>query len=541
MLSGAGYLWLLGVIALFSLALRGAVAVEFSGMIDGEGAEYARIAQNLLSGVGYVGIATEGKQLFFPPMFPWTIAAIAFVVGDAEIAARVISVISGSLITVPVYFVARRLYGNPTGLGAAALVGFHPHLVQFSTTAFCEPFFMTLALTGICMAMRCWDEITLLRISLLGLLYGAAYLVRPEALAYFAIVVALIVWRHWSRPQLRRHSLGIQALILISGFLVLAGPYTAWLSVQAGKFILQGKSSVNLPTERRMQEGMSEYEAAFGVAPDLTTQGPWMIPNITAIRQFSISAGEMPMLIATRAKRLIRDAMVTLSSNFTMGGPALFALAVLGCFARPWTSRQILDQLHLLLVLVIALFGLVFTYALQFRFYVIFIPLFCIWAAHGIRILCRWAQGTLAEVASPRTIRVPVAGAVSAIAAIAIWVPAGSSAVTAMQADRAQRAWKEEFVRMSADSQQKLRLSATWTPPAFHARAEFTWLPYSDAVTARRYLDRAGVTHVVLWKGETTTPYSKSWSETGLPNSRLVADLPSLPSGPAIRIYELSR
>jgi hypothetical protein len=54
------------VVAIWLLALlvRAVAAIWSSGMIDGEGAEYARIAQNVWAGVGYVGIATEGKQLF---------------------------------------------------------------------------------------------------------------------------------------------------------------------------------------------------------------------------------------------------------------------------------------------------------------------------------------------------------------------------------------------------------------------------------------------------------------------------------------------
>ena len=142
------------VIVLASFVLRLVATLGYAGFIDGEGSEYARIAQNLLSGVGYVGIATEGKQLFFPPLYPLLIAGITLTTGDAEISARLVSLVSGTLLVLPVYFIARRLYGELVGLGASALVGAHPFLIWFSTTAFCEQFYMVLVLTAIYLTMR---------------------------------------------------------------------------------------------------------------------------------------------------------------------------------------------------------------------------------------------------------------------------------------------------------------------------------------------------------------------------------------------------
>src|SRR5271166_5433632 len=55
------------LILLLAFALRLLSARFLMGAIDSEGAEYARIAENLLNGKGYVGIALPGAQLMFPP------------------------------------------------------------------------------------------------------------------------------------------------------------------------------------------------------------------------------------------------------------------------------------------------------------------------------------------------------------------------------------------------------------------------------------------------------------------------------------------
>ena len=66
-----------GVISVASLLVRVA-AIVFWGMdpIEGEEAEYARIAENLLRGVGNVRIASPGTELIFSPLSPLLISGV---------------------------------------------------------------------------------------------------------------------------------------------------------------------------------------------------------------------------------------------------------------------------------------------------------------------------------------------------------------------------------------------------------------------------------------------------------------------------------
>src|SRR5215813_5241135 len=65
--------------------------------IESEGVYYARLGQNLLSGRGYVGIKEVGKQLLYPPLYPLLVALFSSIARDAELAARLVSVVFGSL------------------------------------------------------------------------------------------------------------------------------------------------------------------------------------------------------------------------------------------------------------------------------------------------------------------------------------------------------------------------------------------------------------------------------------------------------------
>ena len=103
-----------------------------SGTIESEGAEYAKIAENLRMGVGYVGFVVPGPQVNFPPLFPWLIAGTSLFTGDYELAGRLVTLVLGALLPLPVYGVASRLFNRRVGFIAAMLVLLHPLLVHLS-------------------------------------------------------------------------------------------------------------------------------------------------------------------------------------------------------------------------------------------------------------------------------------------------------------------------------------------------------------------------------------------------------------------------
>src|SRR5215469_17321516 len=102
----------LGLLLLASFGIRAYAWHHWrTGAIESEGAEYARIAANLRTGHGYVGISTPGTQLVFPPLFPSLIAAASLVThSDYELAGRLVAFLFGALLPLPVFGVALRLF-----------------------------------------------------------------------------------------------------------------------------------------------------------------------------------------------------------------------------------------------------------------------------------------------------------------------------------------------------------------------------------------------------------------------------------------------
>ena len=524
-------------VVLVSLTLRMVCAIWFRGMIDGEGAEYARLAQNLLAGVGYVGIATPGEQLFFPPLFPILIAGLTFVTGDAEVSTRMLSVVAGSLTVIPVYLIARRLYGGRVAILAAALTGLHPFLVQFSSTGFSESTYLALVLTAIYMAICAIDAPTPRNLFVMGLLFGLAYLVRQEAFAYAligSIFAGLQIWFQGHRRAPRLAGLTLVAL----GFALLAGPYIGWLSVESGHFRMQGKSSPNIQTESRIQQGQTSDQAAYSVAPDLTPTGTWMVPSLENLQNFQIETIDLVKVLAVRAKVVLMDASATIAGNLEFGSPSLFALAILGLFANPWTLRLLVPHAYILALLGLVPVGLLFTYVLGPRFFILYLPFLCIWAVVGILTFAQWAKQTAALCGLAQRHLTKVVATAQVLAALSVLVPAGAFAAWELRAANAERPFRDAVVNLASTQTAPMRIADTSTSAAFHANADFIWLPYADEATALGFLAKTGVTHVVLRGDIGERPYLRKWIDEGVPGATQVVDVTS-PTGVRFQVYEL--
>jgi hypothetical protein len=522
------------VILSIALVLRALCAIFFSGMIDTEGAEYARLAENIRLGHGYVGIATEGPQLFFPPLFPLLIAGVSMLGCDAETAGRIVNILSGALLVLPVYGIAKRMFGPALGLGSAAIVAVHPYLVNLSTTVHCEPAYLTLILGAVFWMMIAADYIHWQAFAVAGFLYGLAYLIRPEAALFTLVGIAFF----YLRRVLTNHfvlvptvqDVGRMGLTLLC-FGLVAAPYILWLSLQTGDLRLQTKSVLNVATELRIQEGMSVYAAAFAVGPELTDEGVWLHPN-DVVRGHRPSASDYINIGLKRSMDVLRDAAVAVGGSVEFGSPALFGLAFLGLFGRPSRLRELIDQTHILFLLLISVVALFFAYFSDPRFYVLLLPAFCIWASPGLQSLAQWARSTFSSWG------IPIARLAVALALAAVIGPAALLAAKKMLSTHESQTVKALAATMGQGIDQ-IRIAGTSTPFAFHAKADFVWLPYSDERTALRYLAKHRVTHVVLesdWLD--TVPYLRSWAESGVPGGQLIAQ--AAPSkGKLVQVFRL--
>ena len=541
--AGSPDLWPLGAILLVALTVRVVAVVSFTGAIDPEGSEYARIAENLTAGHGYYGIATPGKQLMFPPLFPFMIAATSLVTRQAELAGRLVSVVMGTLLVVPVFLMARHLYHRATAYVAAWLIAVHPYLIGFSTTVNVEMTYLTLALTGIYFAFRALRAPEGRAFVLAGVFFGLAYLTRPEAVVYPLIALG-VTWIYvflTDRGAFRR--VALRSLWLPALFLILAAPYVLWLHAETGQWRLEGKSAVNYTAAVRMLGGLELAEAEFGVERDLTERGVQIASNLEVIRTSDFRAGDLVFYLRGQAKAVAKYSL-DLVKQTSFGSPPLFLLALYGLFRRPWHRELAANHVVLFTVLGVTTATLLFIHYRTDRFLLLFVPILAVWAAQGILELAKWAASTmrLLRRGSPPFPRVPwllVPVLVSIIPLVT--APNVYHMYLANRSSRPMRA-AGEWLKAYAPGPKTVVDASTML--AFHAAATFVPFPYSDSDVAMRYLEKRRADFVVLSDHEgalSSRPYLKEWMDAGVPSPRakLIYSVNDKEAG-RIRIYDVT-
>jgi hypothetical protein len=338
-----------------------------------------------------------------------------------------------------------------------------------------------------------------------------------------------------ARDNLR--SIAGRVLLMPLVFFVIASPYIGWLSMHAGHLRLEGKSPLNGAVELRMATGLSANEAAFSVDHNLTEQGAFYQTNVNVIGSSRLSLSDLKVMIKGRIKTALESAAVAVAGWLS---PALFALAVLGLFSRPWGPGLALDQLHLLALLALSILATLFIYFAALRFYLPVLVVFSIWAGASMKGFKLWTQRSAALFGLGSRRQGVATGLAWSLAMTAVILPAAVWTIHSFVSIRSTRPVKLVAENMAA-MHRPLRISDASSPFAFHAGAEFVWLPYCDEATALQYLKMRQVTHIVVrsdameWR-----PYIKKWVAGDVPEGRLIAQVTS-GTGEKVQVYELRR
>jgi 4-amino-4-deoxy-L-arabinose transferase-like glycosyltransferase len=548
---------ILGLIVVASFAVRIA-ALRFwgTGAIEDDGAEYARIAQNLRNGVGYVGIATPGLELNFPPLVPFLISGASIVTGRYEQAGRLVSLVLGALLPLPVFGIALRLFNRRTAFVAAALTILHPLLVNLSFAILSEGPYATLLLSAVYLVLCALDRPSIGAWLLVGGGFGLAYLVRPEAVAPLVIAAFFALTATQGKLAIRCKR-AISALAL---FAVLALPEMILIYRETGRVRLDGKSAIVFALSSRVLAAQSNREAGrlsldaqqdepsslpnleswqpwqekwagHAIDTNLRGTGVWMRPNAEVIRETHITLKDLLRIVRKAMRQNIPAFLQQLSSRW-LGAPFLPALALLGALRRPWRRPLASYRLFVLLVpatSVVATFSVIWIYP---RFYFVLVPFLLIWAANGLVEIGLWVRASSAAVGwgwlRPGVSQYIIPGLIG-LAAVIYPLKEVRTLYEFAQSSPSSEIEKEVGLWIGKQQNHPVKIMDVTVPLSFHAGAQFVSFPYCSAELALRFLDAAKGDYVVLRRGVKFTQYYEDWLTNGIPDPR--AELVFVTSG----------
>lgn len=540
----------LGLVVVASFAVRlAALRVWGIGAIEGDGTQYARVAENLRKGLGYVGIGDQGLELNTPPLFPFLICAASFVTGSYEQAARFVSLVLGALLPLAVFGIALRLFNRRVALVAAALTILHPLLVNLSLAVLPEGIYTSLLLSAVYFVLCALDRPAIGNWTLAGLAFGLAYLVRPEAIAPLLIAALFAITATEGKLDVRCK----RAVAALAMFAVLALPEVLFVFRETGKFVFSAKSAIvfvgsarllaaqgdpefahlalvrheDVPTSLPNVESWQPWQekwASNAINSNLQGTGIWMRSNAEVIQETQIPIKELLHIIAKAARRNAPAFLEQLSSKW-LGSPLIPALALLGALRRPWRKPVASSRLFVLLVpltSVVATFSVLWSYP---RFYFVIVPFLLIWAANGLVEIGLWIRASGAGAGwgwlRPAIFSYMVPGLIGLLAVI---YPLNGVRALYEFKQSSPSSQIEKDVGLWIGQQQaeagQVKIMDLSLPLAYYAHAKSLAFPYCNPEMALRYLDVAAVDYVVLHRGEKYTHYYESWLTNGIPDPR---------------------
>ncbi|HKG14044.1 MAG TPA: glycosyltransferase family 39 protein [Pyrinomonadaceae bacterium] len=347
---------------LAAFALRLAVLLCFEHAASPDGVEYVAHARRLAA-----GDLANGMSTYWPPLYPALVGLASLVFRDAEFAGRLVSAVAGAALVLPAHGLARRWYGRKAALVCASLVALHPLLVYYSTALLTES---TYTLLFTCAVLAGWSALAGTKArayALAGALFGACYLLKPEASGFVLLLLFILVARRLlTRAGLHQTSV-LGALALVAAFAAVASPqilYTRW---QTGGWTLSGKTAGHL---------LQGARAAGGDAAPAPVS----------------SLHDAATALARLAKAMRFEYEI-----FNLIFPTAFVLLVaLGLFRRRWTRARAAREAYLLAFVAAALAGYAVTLP-NIRFLTPLVPLLLCWVSKGTLEFVAWARGTLAR------------------------------------------------------------------------------------------------------------------------------------------------
>ncbi|HUU39294.1 MAG TPA: glycosyltransferase family 39 protein [Candidatus Desulfaltia sp.] len=217
--------------------------------IDPDEGYYLLLARNLVNGNGY---GFNGlPNIIFPPFLPLAIASIYIFIHNLQLSLNIITALSGTLLGVIVYLIARKKISRLASYGCFLLALFSQELNAFLPAAlrYTEVLYRGsdilncfLVLASVYCLILLVEKDRYLPATLAGLTLALAYLTRPEGFILFVgYLILLILLKSFSLIALSWKRLTCFLLI----FVAFTFPYVFYLRTITGQWTLSGKISAS--------------------------------------------------------------------------------------------------------------------------------------------------------------------------------------------------------------------------------------------------------------------------------------------------------
>jgi hypothetical protein len=447
------------------------------------------------------------------------IGAVSVVTGDTDTAGRLISMVSGTLLPVPMFLLTEMVFERRAALAAASIAAVSPMLIALSCSVYSESLYFTLWLSGIYFALRTLrgDEVRYAALS--GLFFGLAYLVRPEAIGYMLLAAIWILAAVPFRKSTVRSALSRAAAVLLVA-LTVAAPYVTWLSINSGTIHLDGKSDYNNVTTRRIHQGMGYSEATRGLGPKGEAEGPHLYSNQFEILKKETGGG------GTLFNNIVNDFQLRLSilvwkvaTLRILGSPILAVLAMVGFLTIRIGNRKFLFEGFLLSIAAACLLVLLSIGVMWPRYLFPIALLLVPWAGAGISQISRWIQDRVEGRSGGKSSLSRLAtGAAVCLMLAGIVIPSVGAVLESDEFSMSRRTILKDAGRWlgAYKGGEKIIMGSSYVL-VHYSQGTLNYLPYASGSLALEYIRKKHPDVIALYSRD-PAPYIKEWMQSGIPD-----------------------
>lgn len=384
--------WPLALV-LMALGLRIALAL-LPRAIRWDEPDYLWLGKSLLTGGGYTIVGVP--ELHYTPLLPILSGAVYVLTGDPELGTAVWFVLLGALTVLPVYGLARRIYGRPVARLAGILVALFPALssAQLYWGTMTEPLFIFWVYCALWAVMVALDERKWWAYAMAGALMSLAYLSRPEGIVWALALGAFLVLVWIRRRRLWRWRTLGQAAAYVALLVALALPYALYMHSHTGRWMATGKLSITYDIGEAVLAGDPVmYDQVTASLDPASGEILWWSNKRFDRTMLDIVAQDPLAFVARIGQNLRRLAASFFAPNlfpFFLLGPV-----ILGWLRQPWNQRRLRNEGLLWFGILPVLSFLPFH--VEIRFFSPAMPALLIWVAEGLWAMGAWFAETVAQ------------------------------------------------------------------------------------------------------------------------------------------------
>jgi 4-amino-4-deoxy-L-arabinose transferase-like glycosyltransferase len=302
-----------------------------------------------------------------PPLYPFLVAGMRLVIGDPEIAGKLVSLLAGICAFFPLYDLGKRFFDHKVVFLGLFLFAIHPLLVRYSAEVLSDSTFIFLSIAGFWMLWKGWEKKQYLLCALAGVILGLSCLTRAQGIIWIGAVLAVPIIFSFLKPEnkINKRNLWISFLLAAFAFFLVILPYGYFLKTISGEWTIRQHSAWAILW-------------GTGIPYDLD-QSFWG----TLI--FLLSH---PLLLVQKLGWSIGSLLLLLPEAVHY---PFFLLLIVGLVARRDSKQHLLRNLYLAVICLGYIVSQFFLY-FSVRYLLPIVPFVLFWAGQGFWVTVSWVQ-----------------------------------------------------------------------------------------------------------------------------------------------------